>query len=226
MRKATPFVLGVMLLLALPPQVARAQSLLFDYLGFDYEDPDPIPGSFGEPGSSYVGLGTVPGLFAPLAADTATYQYTYVISGLTVSSTTMYPPSYEVVDYGTGTLKIYEDAKSGGTPADYGTNPPNGTAPPTFTDGTLFLDAKLTGFQLILNTATGTGSYEAVLEVTGGTQFGNFGSQKKGWTFAGTTGNALNIPSGYAHQVDGQVYLNEPSPARRTSWGAIKKGYR
>jgi hypothetical protein len=226
MPKATPLVLGVLLLLALPPHAAQAQSLLFDYLGFDYEDPDPVAATFGEPGSSYVGLGTVPGLFAPLVADTTTYEYTYVISGLSVASVLTFPPSYEVVNYNAGTLKIYEDSKALGTAADFGSNPPNGTAPPTFVDGTLFLNATLTGFQLVLNTATGTGSYEAVLEVTGGSQFGNFSSQKKGWTFAGTTGNALNVPPGYAHQVDGQVFLNEPSITRHASWGRIKKAYR
>jgi hypothetical protein len=47
-----------------------------------------------------------------------------------------------------------------------------------------------------------------------------------GWTFSGSTGNALNIPHGYAHQCDGQTFLNAPTAARRVSWGHLKAGYR
>ena len=35
-----------------------------------------------------------------------------------------------------------------------------------------------------------------------------------------------NIPSGYAHQLDGQSFLNAPTAARRISWGRLKAGYR
>ena len=63
--------------------------------------------------------------------------------------------------------------------------------------------------------------------MTGGSQLVNVPSnQRAGWTFAGTTANELNRPSGYDHQVDGQVFLNEPVPAKPSSWGAVKARYR
>jgi len=223
-RIATPFLL--LLLCAGAPAVASAQSLLFDYVGFDYEDPDPNTAVFGEPASGYVSLGLVPNLFAPLVANTTDNEYTYVISGLTPVNLQMIGP-YAIIDYSPGTLRVYEDSKSSGTAADYGSNPPNGLAPPSFIDGALFLDGILTSFQFVLNTGTGTGSFEAKFEVTGGSQFPNFPSnQLKGWTFAGATGNATNIPPGYAHQIDGQTFLDKPVLVRNVSWGRFKNAYR
>jgi hypothetical protein len=225
-RCAPRLILAVALLLALPLSAARAQSLLFDYLGFDYENPNPDVTMFGEPGSGYVGLGLVPSLFAPLSPDTAANEYTYVITGL-ISSTRSTFGDYFIVDYGTGTLSIYEDSKSTGTPADFGSNPPNPQAPSTFNDGTLFLQGTLSGFQFVYNTKSKSGSYEGVLDFTSGSQFGNLApGQEKGWTFSGASGNALNIPPGYAHQVDGQAFVNAPLIVHRASWGAIKNVYR
>ncbi len=203
----------------------KADTLLFDYVGFDYESPDPNPATFGEAGSGYIGIGTVPGLFAPLVADTSSNQYTYIVSGLTpISLSTV--GSYVIVDYSAGTLSIYEDSKLTGTAADYGTAPPNATAPSSFTDGTLFLTGTLGGFQFVFNTATNTGSYNAAFTVTGGSQLANFPLyQRDGWTFAGASGNAIANPDGYLHQVDGQNFLG-PVPTRAASWGGIKAAYR
>jgi hypothetical protein len=228
-RIVTTVFLGICALIATGPRVAGAASLFFDYVGFDYEDPNPIPATFGEAGSGYVGLGFVPGLFAPLQADTSVNQYTYRIFNLTPTSTQSFPP-YIVVNYGPGTLQIWEDSKSTGTPADYGTNPPSAQAPPTFVDGNLFLEGSLTGFQFVLNTANGSGSYEGAFTVTGGQEFTNGhvpSNQTTGWTFAGSSNNALNIPPGYQHQIDGQTFLNEPVRVLQpSSWGHIKALYR
>ncbi len=204
---------------------AGAQTLLVDYLGYDYEFPNPDTTQFGEIGAGYVGLGEVPGLFSPLVADTSANQYTYYISGLTVSAVTPVG-SFVIVDYsGPGTLDVYEDSKSTGTDALYGVYPPNGTAPSTFVDGTLFLRGNLTGFQIVLNTSTGSGSYSATFDATGGSQIGNIPvGQRSGWTFAGQTTNDINRPAGYAHQVDGQVFLNA-TPVRETTWGRLKNLY-
>ncbi|MEQ1832803.1 MAG: hypothetical protein ABL977_07075 [Candidatus Eisenbacteria bacterium] len=224
-RFLTTVLLALGCVLAVVP-AARAQSLLFDYVGFDYESPNPDPLTFGEAGSSYVGLGTVPFLFAPLASNTTTNEYTYVMQGLTPSSTQAFG-QFRIINYNPGTITIYEDAKLGGTTADFGTNPPNAIAPGSFTDGTAILVGTLTNFQFVLDTVSGSGSFEAVFNVTGGSQLGNFPlNQRKGWTFSGATNNALNIPAGYAHQIDGQTFLDAPSAARRTSWGQLKAGYR
>ena len=222
---ATAFFMSLVMLAGLAPH-ARAQTLLFDYVGFDYEDPNPQPPVFGEFGSGYVSVGFVPGLFAPLVADTTNNQYTYVINGMTPSNITPIG-TFLIIDYTPGTLSVYEDSKTSGTAADYGTNPPNALAPPSFTDGNLFVTGTLTGFQIVLNLATNSGSYEGKYTVTGGTQLSNFPiNQRGGWTFAGITGNALNIPDGYYHQVDGQTFLDKPVAAHQVTWGQIKTRYR
>ena len=223
-RIATRFILPVAVL-CLGTVPAAAQNLLFDYVGFDYESPDPDPNTFGEIGAGYNGLGDVPVLLAPLSPDTSMFQYTYAISGLTVLSRDVVG-DFVIIDYtGSGVLQIYEDSKTTGTNRDYGDNPPNATAPSSFTDGTLFLEGDLTGFQFIFNTATGSGSYEGVFNASGGSQLPSIPEDERtGWTFAGATENDLNIPEGYYHQIDGQVFLNKPSPVERTTWGRIKSG--
>lgn len=205
---------------------ARADSLLFDYVGFDYEDPNPSPGEFGEVGSGYVGVGTCPFLFAPLTSDQNLNEYTFVIDGLT-STGFQAVSNYRIISYGPGTIRIYRDARAGGTTATFGTNPPNGTTPSSFTDGELILVGALANFQFVLDTTNGTGSFEAIFNATGGTQLGNFPiNERTGWTFSGSSGNALNIPAGYAHQIDGQTFLNAPVSSRKTSWGKLKAAYR
>lgn len=222
----TTLILAASVLVAVPP-AASAPSLLFDYVGFDYEDPK--PGSdFGDVGNGYVSLGTVPFLFAPLTSNTTLNEYTYVIDGMQSTSITLVGP-YRIVTYSVGTLTIYEDAKLGGTAADFGTSPPNGVAPSTFTDGgNAILVASVTNFKFVVDNSNGTGSFEADVTVTGGSQLANFPlDQRTGWTFAGSTGNALNIPEGYEHQIDGQTFLNgPPTNVRRTTWGRLKAGYR
>jgi len=216
---------GLACLAAVP--TARAQTLLFDYVGFDYEDPVVVPGTFGGVGNGYVSVGEVPGVFSPLTSDQTNYEYTYVLTGLT-SASRVVAGSFVVVTYsGPGTLTIYEDSRSTGTPFDYGINPPNGTAPLSFNDGTAILVGDITDFRYILNTSTGSGSFDARFEAVGGTQLGSIPlNQRTGWTFAGATGNTISIPQGYAHQVDGQTFLNKPTPVRNGSWGELKRRYR
>lgn len=223
-RIVTPLLVAAFALLAFAP-VTHAQTLLFDYVGFDYQTPNNVP--FGDPGTSYTGIGTVPFLFAPLTSDTNNNEYTYVMSGLAPVGPPQVFGQFKIINYTAGTITLYEDAKLGGSAADFGVNPPNPTVPTTFTDGTPILVGSLTNFQFVLDTASGTGSFEAVFTVTGGSQLGNFPlNQRKGWTFSGATVNALNIPQGYAHQVDGQTFLDAPVSSRKTSWGRLKAGYR
>jgi hypothetical protein len=226
MRSLTTTLFLAACVLVAVPTAARAQSLLFDYVGFDYEDPKAPGSQFGDAANGYVGLGTVPFLFAPLVSNTTLNEYTFVIDGLTSTGFVTVGP-FRVVNYTPGTITIYEDAKAGGTTADFGTSPPNPASMATFTDGLPILVGQLTDFRFAIDNSNGTGSFEAVFTVTGGTQLNNFPlNQRVGWTFSGSTGNALNIPAGYAHQIDGQTFLNEPVSVRRTSWGRLKAGYR
>jgi hypothetical protein len=193
------------MLAALAPAPARAQTLLFDYVGFDYEFPDLNPSVFGSPGD----------------------EYTYHFDGLVAVSTQTSGPFVIITYSGPGTLTVYEDLRSGGTPFDYGTNPPSGVAPPTFVDGTPILVGDLTNFRIVFNTSTGSGSFEADFEATGGTQLGNIPiGERVGWTFAGLTTNTTSIPTGYDHQVDGQTFLKPPVTTGTDSWGGLKRRYR
>ena len=54
MKKLATALLMSLVVLAGSAHHARAQTLLFDYVGFDYEDPNPQPSTFGEFGSGYV----------------------------------------------------------------------------------------------------------------------------------------------------------------------------
>ncbi len=225
-KKAIAFLLGMFALNAGFTPAAGAAQLLFDYVGYDYESPNPDPGQFGELGSGYVSLGEVPVLFAPLVFNTVANQYTYVISGLTAVNRNVVGP-FVIVDYAGGALDVYEDSRSMGTAYDFGVNPPNATAPPTFADGAHFLGGSLTNFRFVYNTVDNSGSFEANYQVTGGSQLANVPvNLRSGWTFAGVTSNEINMPEGYEHQVDGQVLVEEVVPAKDTSWGALKANYR
>lgn len=219
--------LAVVLALAPAARVhAEEALLLFDYLGFDYESPDLAPSTFGEVGSGYNGVGTVPNLFAPLVPDEVTKQYTYVFSGLTSTARNVFG-DFVVVDYSGGTLSVYEDALVGGTDPLYGVNPPNATSPGNFADGTLFLQGTLSNFQIVFSLSSNSGSFNSDFTATGGSQIGNIPpSDRDGWTFAGVTGNATNIPLGYVHQVDGQVFLTKPTLTHSSTWGGLKALYR
>jgi len=226
MKRIATLVVLVLTLAATAAPHAEEALLLFDYVGFDYESPDPDPSQFGDVGSGYVSVGTVENLFAPLVFDESTYQYTYVISGMVATARNVYG-DFVVVDYSAGYVRVYEDAIAGGTPALYGVHPPNGTVPGNFTDGTLYLEGTLTNFQVVFNTTNESGSFNSDFEATGGSQIGTIPpSDRDGWTFSGITGNATNIPLGYDHQVDGQVLLTKPTHSQSSSWGALKAIYR
>lgn len=225
-KKAIAFLLGMFALNAGFTPAAGAAQLLFDYVGYDYESPNPDPGQFGELGSGYVSLGEVPVLYAPLVFNTVANEYTYVMSGLTAVNRQVVGP-FVIIDYAGGALDVYEDDRTLGTAYDFGVNPPNATAPPTFVDGTHYLGGALTNFRLVFNTIDNSGSFEANYQVVGGSQLVNVPlNRRTGWTFAGVTSNEINMPQGYAHQVDGQVLVEEVVPAKDTSWGKLKANYR
>jgi hypothetical protein len=225
-KTAIAFLAGVLVLGGLAGPSAATPLLLVDYVGFDYESPNPDPSQFGELGSGYVSVGECPVLYAPLTFNYAANQYTYVISGL-VSINRQNVGPFIIVDYSPGNLSVYEDDKTLGTAFDYGVNPPNATAPSTFNDGTLILSGPITNFRFVFNTSDNSGSFEGEFTANGGSQLANIPpGDRSGWTFAGATSNALNIPAGYQHQIDGQVILEQAVPTRDASWGRLKANYR
>ena len=225
MRFVASTALAVSLLASAWALPAGAVNLLADYQGFDYE-PTKVGPAFGDPGNTYEVLATVPQLGAPLVFNLGANQYTVVITGLT-SVAKMPLGTYDVITYVGGSVNVYEDAIGGGTAANYGVNPVNATAPATFVDGTNILVGTLSSFQVVYDNATRTGSFEGTLTFTGGSQIGNFPTnQRSGWTFAGVTGNSPITPTGYLHQVDGSIYLDNPVATQVTTWGGIKAQFK
>lgn len=203
---------------------AGAVNLLADYRGYDYE-PTRAGAGFGDVGNTYAVLATVPQLGSPLVYNFSQNEYTVTITGLT-SVSKMSLGTFDIINYAGGSVDIYCDLLLGGTPANYGINPPNATAPSSFNDGTNILVGTLSNFQVVFDNATRTGSFEGDLNFTGGSQIGNFpANQRSGWTFAGVTGNSPITPQGYLHQVDGSVYLDNPVPVQATTWSSVKALY-
>ncbi|MEP7027202.1 MAG: hypothetical protein ABI960_01280 [Candidatus Eisenbacteria bacterium] len=227
MRMRNHFVLMALAVAMMLPAHARADQFLADFRGFDYEDPNNTPG-FGNVGDGYNSLGFVTEVNpALLTADFSNNEYTYQFKDLTALATDSAPP-YLFVFYSNGRFRIFEDPKTSGTAADYGVNPPNATAPPTFTDGTLMLGGAVSNFVLTLDLTNNNGSFNGDITFDEGTQQGSIPpAQLNGWTFAGlTSGGGTGTPTGYTHQVDGEIRVPGATPAYGTSWGKVKNLYR
>ena len=209
------------------PALAQADQFLADFRGYDYESPNGGAG-FGDLGDGYNSLGLVtqvnPSL---LTANFVANEYTYQFKDLVAIGSDSAPP-FIYLFYSPGRFRIYEDSRSGGTPADYGTNPPNALAPPTFTDGTLILGGAVTNFVLQLNTSNNNGAFNGDIAFDEGSQQGSIPpAQLNGWTFAGlTSGGGTGAPAGYVHQVDGEIRVPDVVPAAPKSWGQVKSLYR
>jgi hypothetical protein len=218
--------MAVGLVLSLPAR-AHADQFLADFRGFDYEDPNNSPG-FGNVGDDYNSLGFVTQVNPVLlTCDFTNNEYTYQFKGLTAIATDAAPP-FLFVFYAPGRFRIFEDAKSGGTAADYGVNPANATAPASFIDGTLVLGGVVSNFVLTLDLTNNNGSFNGDITFDEGSQQGSIPpAQLNGWSFAGlTSGSGTGTPQGYSHQVDGEIRVPSGTPTYSTSWGKVKNLYR
>jgi hypothetical protein len=205
---------------------AKADVFLADYLGYDYTWP--LPNDFISPGQKYAALGFVPQVNQDYIAWDPSLEYTFHIhSGeLTLADTVgvFLKLTYEDGD---GTFQIWKDSPVVGTPADYGVNPPNGTAPSTFTDGTLVLGGTFGVLTILVNMDTFDGSLSGTIDFDSGSDLPNIPpGMQDGWTFAGFGWDYPGIPEGYTWQIDGEVYLPEPTPVRQTSWGELKREHK
>lgn len=209
------------------PAMVHADQYLADFRGYDYEDPNGGAG-FGDLGDGYNSLGLVtqvnPSL---LTANFVANEYTYQFKDLVAIGSDSAPP-YLYLFYTSGRVRIYEDSRTTGTAADYGTNPTNVIAPPTFIDGTLILGGLVTNFVIQINPSTNNGAFTGDIAFDEGTQQGSIPpAQLNGWTFAGlTSGGGTGTPAGYVHQVDGEIRVPDVVPAQSTSWGQVKSLYR
>ena len=227
MRMRNYFVLMALAAALALPAKARADQFLADFRGFDYEDPNNSPG-FGNIGDGYNSLGDVTQVNATLlTADFTNNEYTYQFKDLSALASEAAPP-FLFLFYTNGRFRIFEDSKTLGTNRDYGVNPPNATAPSTFTDGTLILGGVVSNFNLTLDLSNNNGSFNGDITFDEGSQQGSIPpASLNGWTFAGlTSGGGTGTPVGYSHQVDGEIRVPGPVPARSTSWGRVKDLFR
>lgn len=212
----------IVLCLALAPH-ASASVFLLDFLGYSYLAPN--GDDIMDPDNYYQGLGEIQEVNPTyLTIDEATYQYTVVIeTGLPTSIDVI--ADYVSIAYGDARIDFYEDAIAGGTPFDYGINPPNATAPSTFEDGLLILGGAFDHFTIVTNMTTGVSTLDGVLDLDAGSQLGNIpDDQLAGWAFAGQGWDLPDIPEGYIWQIDGEVYIASVA-TEEVSWGSVKTLY-
>lgn len=154
-------------------------------------------------------VGDPSGVETPLPLDFANFQYTIVVTDLTVDLVA--PPQ---TGYVLGTIALYEDA---GTPADY-------ADPSTFTDGTALLTGTLESVLVQQFTAT-LGSGSGVVNWTGGSRIGDFHpDDRSNWSFLISVSSPTQI--GYGQRWDGKVEPLIPVvDGDDSSWGALKSEF-
>lgn len=203
---------------------AFANDFLLDFYGYDYFDPYTSP--IDTPGNCYNAVGFVPVVNPTyLTFNHGLNEYTFFLSGACLVSAT--PAGTRIIyDFVGGAFDVYCDPIATGTAADFGTNPPNVTAPPEFIDGENVLGADLTGLQIVVDTTTGEADLFGTLNFVRGTQLAGIPvDQRSGWSLAGLRDDAPGIPEGYFWQIDGQLFIEPPTPVEDQSWGGLKKRF-
>ncbi|HTM57777.1 MAG TPA: hypothetical protein VL123_05120 [Candidatus Udaeobacter sp.] len=232
-RKALLLLFTALVAFAVPVH-AQTYELLFAFTGFDYQDPNSVPGPNPDPGYLAVGEGyKVVGFvtqFGPLLTpwvDTDTYEYTNHIFNLTVVNHVFFGGFLEA-DFGPhGRGRYYRDALSGGTPGTYGTFPPNATSPSTFIDGSMRVGGDINNFVLTYDFNSNQGNFNGDMNLDEGPDLIYIPTgQRSGWTLGGLAGRPNNtIPAGYDNQVTGECKILS-TPVTHKTWGAVKALYR
>ena len=224
----------LLLLLALSmiavPALADTDVFLLGFAGYDYESPNPYPGTYLAIGEGYSTLGFVTSFGAYLApyVNDATNQYTYHYYDLVVQGYYFDSDYLEVAFASPGRGRFFEDSKTTGTAADYGVNPPSATAPPTFIDGTLILGGQINNLMLTYDYVAEQGGFVGNLFLDEGTLLAQIPvTQRAGWTLSGLAGRPNpSVPVGYDHQIAGECRIPGAVPAEHRTWGALKALYR
>lgn len=228
MRKTWLLLLAALVALA-APAAAQTRDDLLDFTGFDYEDTS-SPGLqfLAGAGASYGAVGFVTQMNPLVPTNTGANEYTFNLSNAIVN-TSDFADGFLLVYFNPGArFRVYEDPFLGGTPALYGTNPPNATAPASFIDGTLLLGAAIETFVLTYDYNALQGTLDATATLDEGSALGSIPpARRAGWLLSGTAGapNAT-IPAGYEHQISGKVQIPYATSATTKSWGSIKALYR
>lgn len=213
-----------MAVVAVLATAAFANVFLLDFYGYDYFDPFVPP--IDTPGNCYNAVGFVPSVNPTyLSFDYGANEYTFYLYnvcfvGSTVAGTRI------IYDFSGGAFDVYCDDLVTGTAASFGTNPPNPTAPPDFVDGDLVLGGDFSNLQIVVDTTTGNADLFGALDLVRGSQLAGIPvNQRSGWTLAGLRADAPGVPQGYMWQIDGQLFIEPPTPVEQRSWGSIKNSF-
>lgn len=147
----------------------------------------------------------------PLPLDFANYEYTIVVTNLTLLSTGF------TQQYAGGSVAIYEDTS---TPADYGS-----TA--TFSDGVAILSGDLVSLGRTMFTSS-NGSVSGTVDWTGGTRLSEIApADRLGWSFlSGVSTRTTVTLAGYDENWDGKTEPQVPIvPTEDPDWGQVKSRF-
>ena len=205
---------------------AYADTFLLDYSGFDWVE----WGAFGNPGTCYTAQGYVPAVNPTyINADYGVHEYTFLLDYSCQVSKQVFGTT-AVYTYAASTFDVYCDSLATGTAATFGTNPVWPASTTTFVDGECILGADFTGdLVFVVNTSTGNGNLQGNVDWVRGTQLGNIPVSQRSMslTLAGLVHDGANVfvPQGYEWQIDGQVFIQDPVPTEKTSWGQLKHSF-
>ena len=172
------------------PGLASGQQL------FNFNGQALVPTVVGNDATAYLPVNDNGAIGTPLPLDFDNYEYTIVVTGLTLDVV-----NGNAQDYLPGTIVLYEDNT---TPWDY-------SNPATFTDGTAILSGSLYSFTRQMFTSS-LGSGQGDVDWTGGTRLGELApADQTGWSFLVTisTRSTVVVP-GYDENWDGKVEPLEP----------------
>lgn len=179
---------------------------------FDFDAQATMPAGVGGAAAAYGRIVNGQAVATPIPLDFANYEYTIVVTGLTldVYGTTSF--------FSGGVVAIYQD---NATSSDW-------ASPATFSDGTAILTGTLATFQRSMFTST-LGSGTGFVDWTGGSLLGQLALEDRtGWPFLTSVSRAASqVQAGYTERWDGKVEPQQEVVAtEQLSWSELKAGYR
>ena len=226
-RKALLLIFTAALAFSVPAKAADV--FLLGFSGFDYESPNPNGSVYLAVGEGYKAVGFVTS-FGPLLdtyVDTGANEYTFYMFNLTVTGSSFVGGVLEVT-FSPGRGRYYEDPRSSGTPAVYGSGPPNATSPSTFIDGSVAIGGSIVNMVLAYDFGANQGDFVGQMNLDEGSDLTYVPSgQRNGWHLGGLVGRPNTIiPAGYDNQIQGECRLPDATPTTTKTWGSLKALYR
>ncbi len=179
---------------------------------FDFDGQAVLPAGPGGTAVAFARIVSGEAVASPLPFDYANYEYTLVVTDLTLDTagTTSF--------FSGGVVSIYQDDA---TASDW-------AAPGSFSDGTMVLSGNLATLQHTMMTGT-LGSANGYVDWTGGTMLNDLApSDQTGWPFLVLVSRAASqVEPNYTEKWDGKV---EPTtdvvPDEKRSWSDLKALFR